>query len=226
MRRATVRSGRTTGRRVASGSYLPPAASGRRQGRGGGIRAASRRSCGTGVPPVRRVPTPVGGTPSMSARAGRQVAHGSFRIVHDGRRGRPSAMQSNSSTNFAALIRDTEASLGIRYPASAERLLADLSAIVGTPKHNRILERARLLVTAADVAGVQGETGESLLIAWGLLPFMQEGQVQSTDVYAFNLDEMRGGHVVLWSVHTVAADWPTADGFLHWIHTFVPPDGR
>ena len=49
------------------------------------------------------------------------------------------------------------------------------------------------------------------------LPFMTERQVDSIDIYAFDVEDEAGCRIVVWNDHAVVADWPSFTEFIDWI---------
>jgi hypothetical protein len=130
-----------------------------------------------------------------------------------------------SPADFAAELSGTEGVLGVCYPTTAPGLLADLSAIVGSPKHYGLFERATLLVTPANVCAPRDELGGRLVDGY-LLPFMSDDAGEWPDIYGFDMADPKLERVVVYSVHTIVEQWPNAEAFITWVRNFVPPTQR
>jgi hypothetical protein len=128
-------------------------------------------------------------------------------------------MQFVSPADFAAAIEVIEMELGIRYPAYAAELFAELSTIIGTDKNRGLFQHAHLLLSAAEVAAERDELGHALIDGC-LLSFLHDEQGECPDIYGFDLSDP--GRIVAYSVHAIVQRWNSRDGFLDWVRTFVP----
>ena len=131
-------------------------------------------------------------------------------------------MRLDSPAHFAAALSETEMALGVRYPANTPQLLSELSTIVGSPKHHGVFERARLLVTPADVTAPRDELGGRLVEGY-LLPFLIGDDDQWPSVYGFEMAGVNTDRIAVYSVHTIVESWADSAAFLKWVSSFKPP---
>jgi hypothetical protein len=99
-------------------------------------------------------------------------------------------------------------------PSNLARAIAacdTLATLVDTPDIRSRLARVRLLRSEEDIEAARRDLPRTLL------PFMSETQRDSTDVYAFDLEDQRGRRVVVWNDHAFVVDWSDFDAFLDWL---------